>query len=227
MNDSQSGIFRMLLTEPCYCRAMSRPTSVGGSSFRFDRDESGKLVPAVAPAHEHAAAVTVAVDLHMHEGRLFCGEVTLHTTPKARRDPDNLVAAEGDEYDHIDSALWRSIPIGFLLEETVRRVKGQVEQLARDIGGEHLEAAAAAEMVDKPRGRRSPLTDELLAEVAITYRSAGRRPVVAVRALLDEREDFEGSGPTGEVTIDQARKAVARARALGVLPATKTKGARS
>lgn len=227
MAGSQYGIFRMVLTEPCYCLAMSRPMFVGGTKFRFDRDSNGKLVPANAPLDEHAPEVTVAVDLYMHEGRMFCGEVTLHTTPKAGRDPENLVAAERDEYDHIDSALWRSIPIGFLIEETTQRIQGQVEQLARDIGGEHLENAAAAKMPATTRGRRSPLTDELLTEVAVTYRSAGRRPVVAVRALLDAREDFEGSGPAGEVTIDQARKAVARARALGVLPATKTKRARS
>lgn len=69
----------------------------------------------------------------------------------------------------------------------------------------------------KPGRKRGPqplLSDDTLRDVvAATYRIGGRRPVVAVRAAL------EASGALKPpVTIDQARKAVAAARAKDFIP---------
>jgi hypothetical protein len=68
---------------------------------------------------------------------------------------------------------------------------------------------------DKPRrGPRPQLDDEALRDVvAAAYRLALNRPVQAVRLALEESGALRRP-----VTIDQARKAVATARAKGFIP---------
>jgi hypothetical protein len=66
----------------------------------------------------------------------------------------------------------------------------------------------------RKRGPRPLLSDGTLREVvAATYRIGGRRPVVAVREALETSGALKPP-----VTIDQARKAVAAARAKGFIP---------
>jgi hypothetical protein len=69
-------------------------------------------------------------------------------------------------------------------------------------------------MEQKKRGPRPLLDDTALRDiVAVTYRVTAKRPVQAVRVALEE------SGVLGSrVTIDQARKAVAAARAKSFIP---------
>ena len=68
------------------------------------------------------------------------------------------------------------------------------------------------------RGPKPMLDDAVLQDVvAPAYLAAGRHPAQAVREVL-EREGFLPA----PVSADQARKAVARARAAGYLPPAKT-----
>jgi hypothetical protein len=75
---------------------------------------------------------------------------------------------------------------------------------------------------DEPnRPRRGPQRllslDDLATVVAPAYLTGGRKPVVAVRDALSKHR--------GEpVTMDQARKAVVRAREAGLLPPAKGQG---
>jgi hypothetical protein len=73
-------------------------------------------------------------------------------------------------------------------------------------------------------GRPPMLTeDELRDVVAPAYLSGGRTPVQAVQKAL-QRHGMPGNGPKGEVTIDQARKNVQRARQLKLIPNAAKKG---
>jgi hypothetical protein len=86
------------------------------------------------------------------------------------------------------------------------------------------EALAGAAPAGARRGPKRLLTEDVLRTVvAPAYITGGRRPVMAVRKAL-EAARFGGSGPKGEVTIDQARKAVVQARAAGVIPAASGRG---
>ncbi len=68
------------------------------------------------------------------------------------------------------------------------------------------------------RRASSPVDDETLQRVvAAAYRVGGRRPVHAVKEAL------EATGAlSGPITIDQARRAVVRARARGFIPPAKS-----
>lgn len=126
----------------------------------------------------------------------------------------------------VNSSLWRAIRIGDLVEETIQRVRRTATAVAEQVDDEHLAQVAGAEERRVKRGPRPGVTPQVAAEVvAPAYLSGGQRPVVAVRESLQEA-GYAGSGPSGEVTIDQARKAVARTRQLGILPAAEKRGGR-
>lgn len=80
------------------------------------------------------------------------------------------------------------------------------------------------------RGRPTLLSHQDLAEiVARTYNehlnTGGRKPVQAVQAALQDSASLPGNGPDGSVTDNQARAAVRRARAAGLLaPVTRKTG---
>ena len=137
-----------------------------------------------------------------------------------------------DHYTDIGSALWRSIPIGDLIERSIaaRKVyyKGLVS-MARSAadpatrkGWEGMARAFEYPDGDEPdRPRRGPQRllslDDLATVVAPAYLTGGRKPVVAVRDALAERK-------RGSVTMDQARKAVVRAREAGIVPPAHGRG---
>lgn len=83
------------------------------------------------------------------------------------------------------------------------------------------DTAEAFAQPKRPKRGPAPLwTDEVITSVvAPTYLNAGPRPVDAVRRALEEHAGQR-------VTKEQARKAVARARARGVLPAADRAGKR-
>jgi hypothetical protein len=86
-------------------------------------------------------------------------------------------------------------------------------------------ASKALEAVPTVHSGRPPmLTDEELRDiVAPAYLSGGRTPVQAVQKAL-ERHGMPGAGPKGEVTIDQARKNVQRARQMKLIPKAAKRG---
>lgn len=94
--------------------------------------------------------------------------------------------------------------------------------IERDLQPEMRELELLHEGRRRKRGRPAALSNQVLVGlVARTYldhiRAGGRTPVVAVRDALDGHPELPGAGPTGNVTIGQARAAVRRAREQGLL----------
>lgn len=169
--------------------------------------------------------VEVRVDVWIGARGLYVGGVEVHTV--------NVPSASGPitPMPHraragVSSSLWRAIRIGDLVDETIRRVRDGAGAVAAVVDDEHLAQVAGAEERRAKRGPRPGVSPQVAAQVvAPAYLSGGRRPVVAVQEAL-QTAGLAGSGPAGEVTIDQARKAVARTRALGFLPAAEKRGGR-
>lgn len=165
-------------------------------------------------------------------GRMACVGIDLRafTSDTTIRNAQLLEGAE-----ELNSPRWRALPVGSQIE-TLR-------QLLVDMGNASLKYPEASGVVDEAvradlktaleglesqpkrrRGRTPTLSDaELERVVRPAYLQGGRTPVQAVRVAL-ENHGTAGAGPTGEVTIDQARKAVARARSKGLLPKPAKKG---
>ena len=207
----------------CHSRAsvigMSQPFRVGGSRFRLSFNRAGDLVYDERDDTEAASDVTVHIEMFQDGGHFYCGEVIVSTNARLTTDPPNRVLAEDDSHLSIDSRVWRSLRIGELVEATADMLRRDSDKVALAIGDDYIKRSVALPAPSTRRGRRSPLTSKLLAEVVgPAYLTAPRRPVQAVQAALAECADFQGSGPCGDVTIDQARKAVARARRAGLIP---------
>lgn len=136
-----------------------------------------------------------------------------------------------DSFTEIGSAVWRSIPIGDLIERAIAKRKDDYQWLAEAarngdldyLGKDRDEMARRYEsLIGEPgkphRGPRRALSlDDLVDVVKPAYERGGGKPVVAVRDALSEH--------TGKpVTMDQARKAVVRAREIGALPPAHGRG---
>jgi len=141
-----------------------------------------------------------------------------------------------DWTDELNSPRWRALPVSESIESVRRLLSDSIaaslnypELSSLQTEQDREEMRHALTLMSKPasgtrKGRTPVLTDEVLAGVvAPAYRSAGRRPVQAVQAALTAA-GAPGAGPSGEVTIDQARKAVARARAQQLIPPAAKKG---
>jgi hypothetical protein len=165
-------------------------------------------------------------------GRMACVGLDLRafTGDEATRDVKPL---EG--WAELNSPRLRALPIATLVED-MRKLYLDMSQAAQDrpdLWGLKDESSRAAfrrtskavETAPTVRSGRPPmLTDDQLKEVvAPAYLSGGGRPVQAVQEAL-ERQRMPGAGPKGEVTIDQARKSVQRARQLGFIPKAAKRG---
>jgi hypothetical protein len=130
-----------------------------------------------------------------------------------------------ERFAEIGSAVLRSIPIGDLIERAITGRNDDYEWLAEaarsgqlDYRGQNREEMARRyeSLIGEPgQRRRGPervlSLDDLTNVVALAYRHAGNKPVVAVRDALSKHRGKA-------VTMDQARKAVVRAREAGALP---------
>lgn len=171
------------------------------------------------------ADVEVRVNIWLGLRGLYAGDVRVLTISQPL--PTNQISPLPTRAEvQVGSVLWRAIRLGDLVDEAIQRVRHSAVLVQQQIDDEHLEHIASAE---GRKGRKGPLpsvTAELAAEVvAPAYKSGGSRPVVAVQGALADA-GLPGSGPGGEVTIDQARKAVVRARELGLLPPAEKRGGR-
>ncbi|WP_147251479.1 hypothetical protein [Blastococcus sp. TBT05-19] len=136
-----------------------------------------------------------------------------------------------DNYVEITSPLIRGLKVAQIIERALTMMK------SKDAWDERFLVAKAPTTVDLSsfdlqsvvdgfftpadagprRGPKPQLDDEALRTVvAAAYRTGGRRPVQAVQAALEESGVLRPP-----VTIDQARKAVAAARARGFIPPAK------
>lgn len=133
----------------------------------------------------------------------------------------------------INSPVFRSIPIGNLIERAIADTQGDYEQMAaqsrqgmfdavtpdRERLARIHESIADAARTGARRGPKPALTEDVLRSVVTpAYITGGRRPVVAVQTALSKYRGGE------QVTIDQARKAVVQARAVGMIPPARGKG---
>lgn len=171
----------------------------------------------------------IEVMLGSIDGRVRCIGVEIRSYESI--DPTESTAMGIKPFDHrdgfaeVNSTLWRSIPIGDLIERAIAGLKGAYTVVAEYHRSEGQEVAAgiyeslAREVPDRPhRGPRRLLSlDDLTTVVAPAYLRGGRKPVVAVRDALSKHR--------GEpVTMDQARKAVVQARTAGALAPARGRG---
>lgn len=190
-------------------------------SFTTPDDDARWLV-------EHAwswvRGVQVEVRLSVYEAdrQLFVGGVEILTVPQAWDIPNlGPVTPPAVEPLTIGTDILRAIPLGELAKEAIHKAKdldvARTELQEDDEAFNRLRAAVSQSEEAKPRrGRPSNLTPELLAIVGNAYLRGGRTGVQAVQEAL-QAAGFEGSGRDGQVTRDQASKAVATARRKGYL----------
>jgi len=122
-------------------------------------------------------------------------------------------------WEEVGTPILRGLPLRDVLDDALEQYRELVEganSRARElIGEQHGSPPASAE--SRRRGRRPQLSDEVLERVvAGAYRLGGHRPVQAVQEALES-----AGGLPSPVTIDQARKAVFRARRRGFIPPAK------
>ena len=152
--------------------------------------------------------VVVLVEHFLVGDRIECGSVEVRTRSSVT----------------IDSTLWRKIPAG-AFAELAESARLMAEEIVRAgladtwASGELAKDLAAIDSPARRPGRPSRMSRDLISNVvAPAFRTGGLRPVVAVQAAL-QRAGFSGSGPNGEVTINQAKAAVKAARRAGAIPA--------
>lgn len=195
----------------------------GGATFRFRRQGDRLVDVSVEPPPIEGGPgsdVEVILDFYIQEQELVCGRVRVSTVAI---DEDQLEYTLGPKAPgiNIDSALWRKIPIGGIAEDGIEHIRAVAEEMLRITPKDWLKDVVKAEPPRSKPGPKPSLTTEILAGVvAPAYKAGGRKPVEAVRLALDS----SGYPPAGEaVTIDQARKAVRKARALGLIPGANRK----
>jgi hypothetical protein len=180
---------------------------------------------------KRAADFEVCVTLASIENRTRCIGVEVRSYQRTDGGLGIKPLPPLNRYTEIGSTLWRSIPIGDLIERSIadqRNYYKTLVDMARNAdpatreGWEDMARAFEFLDDDEPsRPRRGPQRllslDDLATVVAPAYLTGGRKPVVAVRDALSKHR--------GEpVTMDQARKAVVRARAAGALPQAHGRG---
>jgi hypothetical protein len=185
---------------------------------------------------KRAADFEVCVTLASIENRTRCIGVEVRSYQRTDGGLGIKPLPPLNRYTDIGSTLWRSIPIGDLIERSIAHQKDYYKTLvdmARSAdpapsrgpsreGWEDMARAFEYPNANEPdRPRRGPQRllslDDLTTVVAPAYLTGGRKPVVAVRDALRKHR--------GEpVTMEQARKAVVRARAAGALPPAHGRG---
>ncbi len=163
----------------------------------------------------------------VESGGLVCGHVAVETVP---------LGSQGAEFEdrpplHVSAAVWRRLRIGELVEEAIESVRSLSValtsklpyDLARDdpkladVFGVFRDVATQEHERARP-GPKSILTDDLLREIVVpAYLTGGRKGLQSVQRAL-QAAGYPGSGPNFDVTNDQARAAVRKARALKIIP---------
>jgi hypothetical protein len=172
------------------------------------------------------------------DGRTRCVGIEIRSYDRIDHERRVIEPFEGrDGLAEIGAALWRSIPIGELIERGITGSRASYKILAditRNTGADpvrgdrtgdaavrHYESLIGddGELTRPRHGPRRQLSlDDLANVVAPAYLTApGRKPVVAVRDALSKHK-------REPVTMDQARKAVMRAREAGLLPPARGRG---
>lgn len=182
------------------------------------------------------AQVEVSVSVFEADGVLFAGAVQVSTVPEpVDVGPYGTLQPPAVDPLPVGVDLYRAVPLGQLCREAVAyygtREGGEVaraELVEQPEVLERLQAAVRAEPSRGQVGRPSKLSPALLEFAARAWGTGGTRGrQAAVRTFLQSVADrglgFEGSGPDGQVTEDQAKKVIQAARRQGLLPTTRGK----
>lgn len=175
------------------------------------------------------ADVQVDVDVWRDaDGALFCGGLSIRTVPGALEASETLAKLSelnvlGPEVSaQVTARLLRQVPVGSLVESALDGARHTLRRYGDRLPAPMVDILSADAKAPR-KGERKPgpipaLSDDMLATVvAPAYLAGGRAPTKAVRQAL-----AEAGFSNGLVTIDQARKAVARARRQGLIPPART-----
>ena len=191
-------------------------------------------VPAEAPEQLAHLKVTLFI-FQVEGGGLVCGNVAVESVP--------LNGQRGQFEDGppvpVGAGVWRRLRIGELVEEAIESVRAFSTSMASRLPADLVGADANLRdvlgiyrnLAGEDRGRTRPgpkslMTDALLREIVVpAYLSGGRKGLQSVQRAL-QAAGYPGSGPSFNVTNDQARAAVRKARALGMIPSANPKDGR-
>ncbi len=164
----------------------------------------------------------VGVHLGLVDGRLVCVGIDLRSVNLGELAGQAMHLGNGD-WTEITTAVLRGLHLGEAVEQALeqhRALAGPDAHPSDDLGGP-VGLKAGGPTRRPSRGPRPLLDDAMLTNIVVpTYRTGGRRPVQAVQEALNR-----AGVANGTVTPHQASRAVARARARGLLPPTRTKRA--
>lgn len=213
--------------------ALTQKVSTTTAYFCITPDEAARVQPVrpniELPLDEYphpwprTANVEVVLPVWEQDGWLYVTNVSVNTLPFDVETPYGTLRAPDVERLPMSTNIWRAIPLGALMTEAV------------EAAGEHwLPAQSPVDEADltvnegrsdtRPRRGRAPiLTDGQLQRAVDAYKANPSRGVVAAQEAL-QRAGVSSNAPDGQVTREQAKKAIARARQLGLLePGRKTR----
>ena len=176
------------------------------------------------------AQYEIVLKVYVADGRLFVGSIQVVTVPEAYEGPSGMVMPPKVGPISVGVDIWRLLKPGALAQAAIEEVQDfDTARMAlaedQEAFDRLAEAAARGERGKLRRGPRSPYTPELLEVAAQAYLRGGRTGRVAARQALQDA-GLPGNGPDGEVTPDQAQKAVRKARLAGLLPKVRSSATR-
>jgi hypothetical protein len=160
----------------------------------------------------------VGVHLALVDERLICVGVDLRAVNFGGLAGQAMDLGNGD-WAEITTSILRGLPLGEVVERALAEHRLVIEGTPESTQAPRVTAAGSSAPAARPaaRGPRPLLDDVALSDiVGRAYRLGGRRPVQAVQEALERADVLPGP-----VTIDQARRAVVRARARGFLQPAK------
>lgn len=202
------------------------PEQVGVTTAYFQMTPNGmERVQRVGPGHDvdltdyphpwpRAADVEVVLPVWAQDGWLYVTNVSVNTLPVDVKTPYGVMRAPAVERLPMSTNIWRTIPLGALMAEAVDAARNDwftAQALSDDAYLTLTKGRTDARL------RRAPtLTDEQVQLAVDAYKANPSRGVLAAQAALQEA-GVPGNAPKGRVTREQAKKAIARARQLGLL----------
>ncbi len=210
---------RLVVLDEDGFRVLPAASSYPYAFLEDDYEGTGRYQAVVHFARFDDQIICVGLDIRgFYEGlpfRLEGGEL-VDSPPRIAVDPHT---------GPLDSQRLRLFSLGGFIDAARKEISDSlVSGLAMDKVGDKSSGPNAQRLrqwSDKPRrpGRPASLTDEQLLELVVrTFLDAPRRRQEAVRLALQEAGALPGNGLHGEVTTEQAKKAIALARKHNLFP---------
>lgn len=167
----------------------------------------------------------VVLRVYVAAGRVFVGTVEVNTIPQPFEGPYGRISPPMVEPLQVGVDIWRLLNVGTLAQEAIEEAKDYDNARMALAERPEVFARLAATTVRGERAKLRPgpqvrYTPEVLTVAAEAYQRGGRTGRAAARRALQDSGLLPGNGPNGEVTDDQAKVAVTKARAAGLIPPT-------